>query len=52
MQLESISPNVVAFVCSVKACGNIGAVDNGQELHAQIAVKRVAWNELLSLAAA
>eukprot|EP00250_Pteridium_aquilinum_P018648 c24150_g3_i1 orf=135-2882(-) len=37
MQLEGILPNAVTFACSLKACGNIGALDKGQEIHAEVA---------------
>ncbi|KAI5059729.1 hypothetical protein GOP47_0026048 [Adiantum capillus-veneris] len=36
MQLGGFSPNAVTFACTLKACGYLGALDRGQELHAQI----------------
>lgn len=39
MQLENISPNCVSFVCALKACGSLGAIDKGQELHGMIESK-------------
>lgn len=36
MQLEGVSPNSHTLVCSLKACGSIGNIDKGQELHASI----------------
>lgn len=36
MQLDSVSPNVVTFVWSLKACGCLGAIDKGEEIHAVI----------------
>jgi pentatricopeptide repeat protein len=36
MQKEGFSPDVVTFVCSLKACGHIGAIAKGIELHADI----------------
>ncbi|KAI5056028.1 hypothetical protein GOP47_0029549 [Adiantum capillus-veneris] len=39
MQLEKIPLDAVTFVYALKACGNIGAVEQGQELHLEIARK-------------
>ncbi|KAI5069856.1 hypothetical protein GOP47_0016157 [Adiantum capillus-veneris] len=36
MQSEGVFPNAVTLVCALKACGSIGAIDRGQELHAEI----------------
>ncbi|KAI5072917.1 hypothetical protein GOP47_0013023 [Adiantum capillus-veneris] len=36
MQFEGISPDVFTYVCSLKACGSIGATDEGQELQVEI----------------
>ena len=36
MQLDDVSPNVVTFLCALKACTNVGAIDKGQNLHAEI----------------
>ncbi|KAH7434379.1 hypothetical protein KP509_06G014700 [Ceratopteris richardii] len=37
MELEKISLDAISFVYVLKACGNAGAIDQGQELHAEIA---------------
>ena len=37
MQWEGISPNDVTFICILKACGSIGAVDKGKQIHDEIA---------------
>lgn len=37
MQSDEVPPNDVTYVCSLKACGLIGALDRGRELHAEIA---------------
>ena len=37
MQSEGLSPNALTLVCILKACGSIGALDKGKEIHAQIA---------------
>eukprot|EP00250_Pteridium_aquilinum_P021020 c25013_g13_i1 orf=2-1669(-) len=39
MQHEGVSPNVFTFSCVLKACGNIGAVENGQGIHEEIVLK-------------
>lgn len=36
MQLEGVSPDVITFACCLKACGSIGAISQGQELHYEI----------------
>eukprot|EP00250_Pteridium_aquilinum_P010334 c19309_g1_i1 orf=1-717(-) len=33
MQSEGFSPNPVTFICILKACCSIGALDKGQEIH-------------------
>ena len=36
MVSEGISPNVVTFICILKACGNMGNVENGRQIHEDI----------------
>ncbi|KAI5080344.1 hypothetical protein GOP47_0005823 [Adiantum capillus-veneris] len=36
MQEEGISPDVVAFLCVLKACGKLGSAIKGEKLHADI----------------
>ncbi|KAI5058728.1 hypothetical protein GOP47_0026898 [Adiantum capillus-veneris] len=36
MQLEGVAPSAVTFICSLKACGSIGAWDVAAEIHAEI----------------
>lgn len=36
MQEDSVIPNAVTFICSLQACGYIGSIDKGQELHCEI----------------
>lgn len=36
MQGEGVSPNAVTYICSLKACGTVGAIVKGQEVHAEI----------------
>ena len=37
MCLKGVSPNAVTFVCCVKACGDSGPMNEGQEIHAEMA---------------
>ncbi|KAI5058796.1 hypothetical protein GOP47_0026966 [Adiantum capillus-veneris] len=37
MQMDGLSPNLLTFVCSLKACGFVGVVEKGQIMHAEIA---------------
>mgnify|MGYP002775434358 CR=1 FL=1 len=39
MQLQGISLDGMTFVCALKACGNLGAVDKGLEVHGHITKK-------------
>ncbi|KAH7296040.1 hypothetical protein KP509_26G006200 [Ceratopteris richardii] len=39
MQAEGVSPNMVTYACSVNACGNIGALEKGSEIHADASRK-------------
>lgn len=36
MQQEGLSPDAVTLTCILKACSSIGAVEKGQEVHAEI----------------
>jgi pentatricopeptide repeat protein len=36
MEEGGISPDLVTFVCVLRACGSIGAIEKGWELHAEI----------------
>ena len=37
MQLKGVSPNFATFICILKACGNIGAIHSGAQVHDRIA---------------
>lgn len=41
MQLRGFTPNAITFICALKACGNIGALDTAQEIHAQVLKERL-----------
>jgi pentatricopeptide repeat protein len=36
MQSEGTSPDILTFVCVLKACGNIGCLEIGEEIHAEV----------------
>ena len=36
MRREGFSPDEVTFTCILKACGNVGAIDRGKEVHDEI----------------
>ncbi|KAI5085013.1 hypothetical protein GOP47_0001182, partial [Adiantum capillus-veneris] len=36
MKLEGFSPNSITFTCLINACGSVGNIQRGQELHADI----------------
>ena len=36
MESEGFSPNAVTFICILKACGSIGAIDKGKQIHTEI----------------
>ena len=40
MQKIDLSPDLVTFICILKACANIGAIDKGKQIHDEI-VSRV-----------
>jgi pentatricopeptide repeat protein len=44
MQLEGMAPNTVTYVCCLKACGNIGCVSMGRDLHSQVVMKQLESN--------
>ena len=37
MQRKGVSPNSVTFICSLKACGNMGEMEKAQHIHGEIA---------------
>ncbi|KAI5058915.1 hypothetical protein GOP47_0027085 [Adiantum capillus-veneris] len=50
MQSEGIMPDVVSFVCMLKACGSLGAVDKSHDLHAEITKRGWLDNSTISSA--
>ena len=47
MQREGFSPNVVTFICILRTCGNIGAIDKGKEIHEDIASRSLLENDVV-----
>ena len=45
MEFEGVSPNVATFVCILKACGVIRAIEKGHEIHAYIQRKGLLESE-------
>ena len=39
MQNEGLSPDSITFVCILKACGSIGAINKGKQIHKEIVDK-------------
>ncbi|KAI5059863.1 hypothetical protein GOP47_0026182 [Adiantum capillus-veneris] len=46
MQLKEVSPNVVTFLCAMKACGLAGTLNKGCEIHATVARQRLLEREV------
>ncbi|KAH7294425.1 hypothetical protein KP509_28G070600 [Ceratopteris richardii] len=38
MRLKNLSPDAVTFACVLKACGQIGAIERGKEIHTEVIV--------------
>ena len=36
MRCQGVSPNSITFACILKACGNLGAVEKGKNIHEEI----------------
>ncbi|KAH7429796.1 hypothetical protein KP509_09G066700 [Ceratopteris richardii] len=36
MQSEGVTPDVVTYICSLKACGSLGEIDDGREIHSEV----------------
>ena len=36
IQNDGIAPDIVTFICSLKACSNIGALDKGKQIHEEV----------------
>lgn len=47
MRLDGFCPDAVTYLCCLKASGNLGVVDKGQEIHAEIVEKGMETDTLL-----
>ena len=47
MKKEGVSPNTVTFLCCLKACGNIGALSKGQEIHGEAERQKLIEKDLV-----
>ncbi|KAH7405102.1 hypothetical protein KP509_15G056400 [Ceratopteris richardii] len=50
MQCEYVMPNIVTFICGLKACGNLTSLSTGLELHKCIIVQGLESEPLVSAA--
>ncbi|KAI5073908.1 hypothetical protein GOP47_0011921 [Adiantum capillus-veneris] len=47
MLLSDLSPDVITFTCSLKACSSLSAIDKGQEIHAEMARRGFVGKDVL-----
>ncbi|KAI5081375.1 hypothetical protein GOP47_0004558 [Adiantum capillus-veneris] len=47
MQKEGLSPNAITFACILKACGSIGAIWKGEEIHDKIVEQGLLENNIM-----
>ncbi|KAI5062763.1 hypothetical protein GOP47_0023302 [Adiantum capillus-veneris] len=47
MQKEGVCPNAVTFICLIKACGNAGAVEKGEEIYEEVKRQRLLANDII-----
>ena len=47
MQREGISPNAVTYTSILKACGSIGDIDKGKEIHREVRSNRLIEKDIL-----
>ncbi|KAH7425154.1 hypothetical protein KP509_11G042100 [Ceratopteris richardii] len=46
MQLKGISPNEVTFICILKVCGSIRAIEKGKAIHDEIVRQKLLMNNI------
>ena len=46
MKLKGVSPNVITYVCSLTACGRVGASSKGEEIHSEVEKKGFLQEEI------
>ena len=44
---EQCLPNVITFVCILMACGNIGAIENGKQIHDEIVSRKLLDTDII-----
>ena len=47
MRKEGFRPTEVTFLCVLKACGNVGAIDTGEQIHDEIVTRGLFEKNLL-----
>ena len=47
MQHEGLSPDSVTYTCMLKACGSLGALDKGEQIHEEIAKQGLLGNNIV-----
>ena len=47
IQNDGIAPNTVTFICSLKACSNIGALDKGKQIHEEVVCRGLHYKDVL-----
>ena len=45
MKSAGVEPNVVTLICTLKACGSAGALDNGKQIHEEILSNGLLWKD-------
>ena len=49
MQADGLSPNMVTYICTLKACGNEGDINKGKQIHDEIAGKGLLVKDVLQM---
>ena len=44
MQNEGLSLDVIMFICTLKACGSMGAIDKGNQIHDEVVKRKLLEN--------
>ncbi|KAH7429006.1 hypothetical protein KP509_09G027000 [Ceratopteris richardii] len=47
MESQGVSPNAVTYLCSLKACSSMGAVDKGRDIHVEVERRGLLEKELI-----
>ena len=46
IRLHGVAPHNVTFICSLKACGNIGSIEKVKGMHAEVYIAKCGWLEI------